>query len=146
MNQSPYLSDPSSLTVQFPNSPPVQLGPACPIHLRFIIYYLLSISVPYLPLPSFHFISFPFLFTLETKTCYQSAIIDRSLISFLFFSFLTVILLDPKNHEDTAGKKHTSSRGLFLSLESSLRPSVRVKDSFLSIPFVRAYLGGHVRF
>ena len=142
-----------SVSSIFPDSPishrpPVQL--VQPGQCRHAALSTISLppSLPLsLSLPISISFRFPFSSSPQKRTAIESMLsicpsaIDRSLIPFLFLS------LDPKNHEDTAGKKTWFiTRTLSFSLSPPVRPSVRVKDSFLFIPFVRAYLGGHVRF
>ena len=109
--------------------------PACaawPIQTRCTIYYLPSLPF----LPSFHFSSLKWtadecVLSLSLSIClsvYQLST-DRWSPS----SFLIVILRSEKPRGHGWEKTHFITRTLSLSL--SVRPSVRVKDFFLSFPF-----------
>lgn len=144
----PFFLEPIAISVSsiFPNCPISHLPacaacPAWPMQTRCPIYNLppspLPPSIPHF-LTNLHFN--PFRFTSSSSP--QKRTVNRVHAICLSISYrpivdpLSFLSLDPnKTTRTRLGKKHGSSRGLSLSLPLSVRPFVRVKDSFLSYPF-----------
>lgn len=144
----PVFLEPIAISVSsiFPNCPISHLPacaarPAWPMQTRCPIYNLppsLPPSIPHsLPYQSpFHFI--PLHFSVQPAKRGQSiesllsvcpSAIDRSLIPFLSYPWIRI---KPRGH---GWEKNMVRHEDSLSLSLSVRPFVRVKDSFLSYPF-----------